>query len=330
MRKVLRLVSLVIAAVLFLTGCAGTNASQNADTDKTAEEAETVSEVPAASGQEEAGRVYAAGPYGTLSVVLPEGWDAEAYASGSEKSNSGSYGMWIRPAGEETGYIDVCYMITFGVCGTGLKQETSVIAGEEASIGTYDDHKMWDFVSFHGAMEGVTAQNVMAEGWPEQCREQTMTILDTLRFDPDRAEGAVSYFRRDSEIPEIGLIAEACDITSTGATVRFQVWDPDLAGGELQYGDDFTLERQDGEDWTELPVIVEGDWGFNEIAYTIPKEPDASGSEWQVNWEWLYGKLEPGDYRIGKTIHDFRGPGNYTQYRIYVYFRYAQPLQTSG
>jgi len=33
-----------------------------------------------------------------------------------------------------------------------------------------------------------------------------------------------------------------------------------------------------------------------------------------IDFEWLYGKLEPGRYRIVKTVTDFRGTGDYTDY----------------
>ena len=32
------------------------------------------------------------------------------------------------------------------------------------------------------------------------------------------------------------------------------------------------------------------------------------------DFEWLYGKLEPGIYYIVKTVTDFRGTGDYTDY----------------
>ena len=271
----------------------------------------------------DAARVYARGPYGRISVILPDSWLCEPYSVNSEKSNSGSYGMWIHPAEEETGYIDLFYMQMFGVCGTGLKQETVTLAGGEANVGTYDQHEMWDFICFHGDNEGVTAQSVMSEEWSVENRETAMHILDTLTFEPDKAEGAVSYFKRDSEIVEIGVIADAYDITSHGATVRFRVWDPELADGELEYGDDYSLERLDGEAWTPVPVIFDGEWAINSIAYIIPKEPENSASDWAVDWEWLYGELEPGDYRIGKSVLDFRGSGDYDTYTVYVYFHYA-------
>ena len=281
------------------------------------------SESQASESENGDARVYAKGPYGRISVALPGDWVYQPYSVNSGHSNSGSYGMWIRPAKEKSGYIDLNYMQMFGVCGTGLEQETVTLAGDEAWIGTYDNHKMWDFINFRGVNEGVTAQNVMGEEWLEEDRETALAILDTLNYEPDQAEGAVSYFKRDSEIPEVGLIAEAHDITSSGAVVRFRVWDPELASGDLEYGQDYSLERLEGDEWTEMPVVFKGEWAVTSEALIIPKDPESPGRDWAVNWEWLYGKLEPGDYRIGKTIMDFRGTGDYDTYTIYVYFRYA-------
>ena len=36
----------------------------------------------------------------------------------------------------------------------------------------------------------------------------------------------------------------------------------------------------------------------------------------EVNWEWLYGKLAPGKYRINKEVMDFRETGDFDE-KIY-------------
>ena len=315
----------LFAAALLLAGCAGPADSvpeqSSAQPIQTPDHAEPGSaQVPGDSVL--AGiPVYAPGPYGKISLILPEDWVYQPYASGSENSNSGSYGMWIRPADQETGYIDLCYMHSFGVCGTGLKQETITLAGDEASAGTYDDHSMWDFIAFRGSNEGMNAQSVMADSWPSHEQEKALSILDTMKFDPEETQGAVSYFKNDSEVPQIGLTAEGYDVTSSGLTIRFSVWDPDLAKGDLEFSEAYRLEKLEGSEWTDLPVTVEGDWAFTEEAHLISRDFEGPGTEWKVNWEWLYGKLEPGDYRICKSVTDFRGPGDYTEYPVYVYFR---------
>ena len=52
-------------------------------------------------------------------------------------------------------------------------------------------------------------------------------------------------------------------------------------------------------------------------AWMIPKEDTIS---WDVNWEWLYGKLPAGEYRIGKEIMNFRGTGDYDVEMVYAEF----------
>ena len=42
--------------------------------------------------------------------------------------------------------------------------------------------------------------------------------------------------------------------------------------------------------------------------------------EWEVNWEWLYGELPVGKYRIGKQIMDWRAPGDYDTVLYYAEF----------
>ena len=318
----------LIAASLLLSGCSspGKDAPQSQSSGN-AGETQTQS-VPGQTDTDVPTKdilagvpVYAPGPYGKLSLILPGDWVYQPYAAGSENSNSGSYGMWIRPADQETGYIDICYMQMFGVCGTGLKQESMTLAGDTASVGTYDDHSMWDFIAFKGINEGISAQNVMADSWPMKDQEKIMSILDSLKLDPDETEGAFSYFKNDSEVAEIGLTAEGHDVTSSGMTIRFTVWDPGLSAGDLQFSSEFELEKLEGNTWSPVPVIVEGDYAFTQEAHIISKDPDFSGTDCQVNWEWLYGKLSPGDYRIRMNVMDFRGTGDYTEYPVYVYFR---------
>lgn len=40
-------------------------------------------------------------------------------------------------------------------------------------------------------------------------------------------------------------------------------------------------------------------------------------------WEQVYGAIEPGEYRIGKSVLDHRAPGDNDKYMIYACFFYA-------
>ena len=95
----------------------------------------------------------------------------------------------------------------------------------------------------------------------------------------------------------IAVVMEVSDITVTGLTVHFRQYEKRDVG-DLIYGDGYWIERLEGDDWVELPVIPEN-YGFNDIGYFIPSEGEA---QLAVDWEWLYGKLDSGTYRITKEV----------------------------
>lgn len=83
------------------------------------------------------------------------------------------------------------------------------------------------------------------------------------------------------------------------------------------YGEYFWLEKKIGGSWYQVPVVVEGDYGFTDIAYDLAPSTE---EEWPVDWDWLYGSLEEGEYRIIKDIMDFRGTGDYDRYYLTASF----------
>jgi hypothetical protein len=79
--------------------------------------------------------------------------------------------------------------------------------------------------------------------------------------------------------------------------------------GELQTGSWYIVEAWTKEKgWSEVPYVIDGEIGWTSEAWMIPKE---NTCEWEVDWKWLYGALPSGKYRIGKTIMEFRGPGDF-------------------
>ena len=212
--------------------------------------------------------VVQGGPYGEISISMPNGWSYELYSVDSEElTSSGMYGIHFFPEGVTQGYIELVYMDFFGVCGTGLTQEEATIAGKNAIIGTYDNHEYWDYVSFTDKNSNIVAFTFFVDDWWSAYGDQALEILDTLSFDPDVREGG-AYIREDaSQLNEVGLSLSLKDISSTGATLVFCLFDAEAAEGELIYGDDFTMEvLKDGE-WESVPIIIEGNYGFNAIAY---------------------------------------------------------------
>lgn len=285
---------------------------------------ETTSGTETPEGQtenKEALRVVQGGPYGQLSISLPAGWSYEACPVDRDSLMSGMYGIHFYPEGVMEGYIELAYMDFFGVCGTGLSTEEAVIAGNKASIGTYDNGGCWDFVSFHEEYEGIVALTYSVDGWWSQYGAQVLEILDTLSFDKNVKEGGAYIYSEESEIEEIALQLSLKNISPTGATLVFDQYDKEAPTGELDFGADYAIERLTDGKWEALPGPVEGseseNYAFDAVAYLIKPE---SKTEKEIDWEWLHGPLPPGNYRIKKVVHDFRGTGDYDEYTVYAQF----------
>lgn len=273
------------------------------------------------SGNMEAVRVVQDGPYGQISLSLPEGWSYEVCPVDSDSLMSGIYGLHFYPEGAAEGYIEVAYTDSFGVCGTGLSSEETALAGCRASIGTYDNHEYWDFISFQEECEGVVALTYWVDGWWEEYGGAVLGILDTLSFDKTIREGGVYVYGEESAAAEIALELSLKKVSATGAILVFDQYDRKAPTGELEFGANYTIERLEGGEWEELPGPVEGseseNYAFTNIAYLI--EPEAK-REQEVDWEWLHGPLPPGEYRIKKNVHDFRGTGDFDEYTLYARF----------
>ena len=104
-----------------------------------------------------------------------------------------------------------------------------------------------------------------------------------------------------------GLSLGVKDVTPTGLAlvITQQGGSPT---GQLQYGSDYTLEVRTGDTWQEVPDIVEGNFAWDDIAYLVTMDGQ---TEETVNWDWLFGPLSPGPYRLSKRVMDFRDTGDY-------------------
>ncbi|MDD2235464.1 MAG: hypothetical protein PHV03_11355, partial [Desulfitobacteriaceae bacterium] len=89
------------------------------------------------------------------------------------------------------------------------------------------------------------------------------------------------------------------------------------SGSQCTYGEYYELEKKINDLWYQVPVTIDGDYGFNSIGYDLSPGDDR---EWAVDWNWLYGSLDEGEYRIVKDILDFRGIGDYDTYFLSAEF----------
>lgn len=114
-----------------------------------------------------------------------------------------------------------------------------------------------------------------------------------------------------------GITLEAENVTPTGLTIVCR-----QSGGEnvseLHTGSYYVLQRSEGAEWVDVAYLPQDyDIAWTSEAWIIQKD---GTTKWDVNWEWLYGELPTGEYRIGKTITNFRGPGDSDSEMVYAEF----------
>ena len=105
---------------------------------------------------------------------------------------------------------------------------------------------------------------------------------------------------------DLPLSVYAVNVTDTGLTIRFEC--ADVNEGELQTGAWYEIEKYENGEWYKINAIAEVNW--NEVAYLIKENGE---TEFAVDWEWLYGKLYPGRYRINKEVMRLTETGDFNK-----------------
>ncbi|MBQ8280310.1 MAG: hypothetical protein IJZ23_10745 [Roseburia sp.] len=119
------------------------------------------------------------------------------------------------------------------------------------------------------------------------------------------------------EVNEWGLTLHAEDVSPTGLTIVC-TQSGGSPTGELATGSYYRLEKEETGTWVAVDYKnPDMEVGWTAEAWMIPMNDTV---EWEVDWEWLYGSLPAGHYRIGKEIMDFRGTGDYDKAFYYAEF----------
>ena len=299
------------ATVLALTGCGGVatlpleSTQPVADgTEITTDEKEKPDEgATQVDLQETKGTtVTQPGPYGSITLTIPDGWEYHECSAGDDALFGSSYGIQICPVGQK-GCVEIGYSDAFGVCGTGLEEKYETVAGADANIGYYDGSKIWSYVVFRGDNEKIVAETWDVDAWWNldatnllTYGDQVMQILDTLQYNASTQTGAIGVYDEDSGNDEIGVQTVIRKVSKTAATVEFMRHDPQLEG-EYMTGEYFSIEKKNGNQWEELDA--KDDVAFKDIGIVIPQE---DGVSHEYDWTDLYGELKPGDYRINVKV----------------------------
>lgn len=126
--------------------------------------------------------VREAGSFSNITLTIPYDWNYEI----ERGNNTDEYCIAFWPEDQMEGKIKMWYYTAFGVCGTGLKQKEITIGAYKAHEGTFDNRKIWNFISFAEDVPGsYVAMNEDADIWWSQYGDEAMQILSTIKIAED-------------------------------------------------------------------------------------------------------------------------------------------------
>lgn len=118
-----------------------------------------------------------------MSLKMIGGWEYEINEYTKDCVN---FGISFWPKGHSEGKVSLQYYPNgFGVCGTGLSGENITIGGYKAYKGTYDNNRVWDFISFQDVQGSYVVMNEGANTWWNEYGNEAMFILATVNIAKD-------------------------------------------------------------------------------------------------------------------------------------------------
>ena len=139
----------------------------------------------------------------------------------------------------------------------------------------------------------------------------------TTKTNGDTSQTPIENNQNNEKPNQWGIVLEVDNVTENSLTIVCN-----HSGGEnvaeLYTGSYYVIQKLEKTDWVDveyLPQEYELTWTSE--AWIIQKE---GTTQWDVNWEWLYGELSAGEYRIGKEIMNFRGTGDFDEEIVYAEF----------
>ena len=158
----------------------------------------------------------------------------------------------------------------------------------------------------------ITYDGIILESYPAQIH--MVYSIEKVNNESSANNDAADL---DHKQEEWGATLSVKNVTASGLTIVCEQSGGDNVS-ELNTGSYYVIQKRTETGFVNVEYLPhEYDIGWTMEAWIIPLN---STTTWDVNWEWLYGKLEPGEYRIGKEISNFKGPGDFDQEIIYAHF----------
>ena len=179
---------------------------------------------------------------------------------------------------------------------------------------TLDGLKYCHYIKGHLNNAAVDSEIIVLSEKEEITFNDVYEPLLSSQLNAGEENGKILYNRILTD--KWGITLYADDVTPKGMTLKIVQFGGNPSG-TLEYGAAYTLETTVDDEWQPVETTTGEPLVWNMLAYSV-KMNDIS--EININWEYGYGELNPGFYRLKKEFDDFRAPGDYDTETYEVYF----------
>lgn len=228
-----------------------------------------------------------------------------------KEKKSGKKKKWVLPVSIIGGVLLLC-MVGVGVCLLRHCSGTYIRTNNGRHMVVFDTigPVVLSTEDKPGRFDGIETGDL--EDIPQKDREE-LVELGWL------SEHTDSLGENDEGFPDWGLTLSVKDVTPTGLTLVCTQKGGNPTG-ELTCGTDYHLIVLEDGGWKDVPTVID-EYAWDSLAYPISKGQDR---EFEISWEWLYGKLPAGTYRLTKEFMDFRETGDYDTAKYWVEFEITE------
>lgn len=234
----------------------------------------------------------------------------------------GAYVLALGGADMKKFLVMICMVMAVSGCSSKVEEEVpqtydlipQVMVDDEIYI---DTGRESEITGRCGVMDGEITSEVPGSEQPTENNQSNFgTGYGYQRVGEDVIELLIDnkwiVFEKENKEEELwGITLEAKDVTPSGMTLLCRQSGGNLTG-DLETGEDYSLYVMEDGEWEEVEPIID-EYGWNSVAWLIE---EGGTREFEINWEWLYGELPEGTYRLDKTFMDFRGTADFDE-KIY-------------
>ena len=125
---------------------------------------------------------------------------------------------------------------------------------------------------------------------------QKQAAIDAQKADPQET------------LVDWGITMTVKNATATGCTLEITQTGGNPTG-EIHCGEDYRVQTLAEDGWHNLNMIIDN-YAVPAIAYIVSEDYPRTVN---LTWEYQYGILPPGTYRIAKELMDSRAPGDFDE-----------------